>query len=169
VRHGDPEEAFGEKLPDVRPEPLENLKPPLHPDLLLPKRPRQGVDREPLATMEVREEIEFLGECGSARWIVELEALELGLEPVPGFDDGPCGGNLPVSQSKEALETVYEEKPAALLDHHERIIAVESGRASGGGEELERDLLQGDLPRRHGRCLPSCCSFVERERTWKVG
>jgi hypothetical protein len=122
---GGAKETIAKKLWNLRAEPLEDLEPASYPDLSLLKRPCEGMLGEVLLVVKIPEKLEFLFEGGLSGRIVTAQALDLGLESRPGFDDGPGARGSPFPQRDEALEAVDEKEPLFLFDNDERVIAVD--------------------------------------------
>jgi hypothetical protein len=166
--HGDGEEGIGDEVGRLGRKPLQDSEPFLHPGLLLPQAPEDGMHGELLIPAEVIDEVEFLAEGGAAGGVIEAEAVELGLGPTPGFLDDPRFLFSPGLEREEPLEAVDEEEPAVDDADHQGVVGVGIGVERLGQEELGGDFGEGDFPQAHGR-PPAFTSAGGRERIWKVG
>jgi hypothetical protein len=165
---GDREEAIGDEARGIRGKRLQDGKAFLHPGLLLPKAPEDGMDGKLLLRAEIDEDVEFLPEGGAPGRVIEPEAVKLRLRPGPCFLDDPRLLISPGLQGEEPLEAIDEEKSALVLDDDEGVIAIGIGGDRLGRDEFGRDGGEGDFADAHG-CAPGIAFAGGRERTWKVG
>jgi hypothetical protein len=122
---GGAKETVAEELWNLRAEPLEDLESSDDPVLSSLKRPCEGLLGELVLVVKILEKLELLFEGGLSGRIVTAQALELGLDPRPGFDDRPGARGALFPERDEALEAVDEKEPLLLFDDDERIIAVD--------------------------------------------